>query len=103
MLCSNRLLIKIHAHVVRVIPGFAGATHQALKRLRGERPVAQGRYAGDGGRVLGDGEVQMILRRGDPVVDVRLVRIVQRDLGAVERLGGVAHRRNRLLVGSVCR
>jgi hypothetical protein len=64
--------------------------------------MAQGRDASDGGSVLGNGEVQVVLRCRDPLVDVCLVGVVQGDLGVVQGLCGSVHRGNRLLVGSVC-
>jgi len=105
MLCSNGLSSGRHAHVVRADSGFSAAGCIRTSdggRLSGERLMAQGRDASDGGSVLGNGEVQVVLCCRDPLVDVCLVGVVQGDLGVVQGLCGSVHRGNRLLVGSVC-
>jgi hypothetical protein len=52
------------------------ARQATSERLRGERVIAQAREERIGGFVPADGYVQAIVRRGDPLVDACLMRIV---------------------------
>jgi hypothetical protein len=70
------------------VPGSAGQA--TSERLRGERVTAQAREERIGGFVPTDGYVQAVLRRGDPLVDACLMRIVQSELSLAAVTAGAA-------------
>jgi hypothetical protein len=70
----------------------------AFQKLR------SGEWVTVGGTLIRSGGLLFVRRARDLSAPggLRVHRRVQRDLGVVQRASGVAHRSNRLLVGSVC-